>query len=198
MMRRKIEFLKDFAATALCFLCAMVVIKIFDYLTLVSFLRATVHCLITSSFVVLIVFLIHLLLSRISSKAANWTSSIIFGIIVFGEIGLTIYTRESGQLMGKELFIRPISELMQTILATMSIYSVIIITLAVIGGFALLANLARKRWHQRWIMIFVSVLAVISIPYIFFIDNMLSDQLEARNNETSKMWYMVISSLSSD
>ena len=197
-MRRKIEFLKDFAATALCFLCAMVVIKIFDYLTLVSFLRATVHCLITSSFVVLIVFLIHLLLSRISSKAANWTSSIIFGIIVFGEIGLTIYTRESGQLMGKELFIRPISELMQTILATMSIYSVIIITLAVIGGFALLANLARKRWHQRWIMIFVSVLAVISIPYIFFIDNMLSDQLEARNNETSKMWYMVISSLSSD
>lgn len=198
MMKHKIEILRDFAATALCFLCAMVVIKLFDYLTFVSFLRATTHCLITSSFVVVLVFVIHCLLIRISKKAADWTSSIIFGIIVFGEIGLTIYTRESGQLMGKELFIRPISELMQTVLATMSIYSVIIIILAVIGGFALLANLARKRWHQRWIAIFVSVLAVISIPYVFFIDNVLSDQLEARNNETSKMWYMVISSLSSD
>ena len=198
MMKRKIELLKNFAATALCFLCAMVIIKIFDYLTLVSFLRSTAHCLITSSFIVVIVFVIHLLVSLISRKAADWTSSIIFGIIVFGEIGLTIYTRESGQLMGKELFIRPISELMQTILATMSIYTIILIILGVIGGFAQLANRARKRWRGRWIMIFVSVLAVISIPYVFFIDNVISDQLEARNNETSKMWYMAISSMSAN
>ena len=197
-MKHKIELLKNFAATALCFLCAMVVIKIFDYQNYVSFLRATAHCLITSSFIVVIVFVIHLLVSLISRKVADWTSSIIFGIIVFGEIGLTIYTRESGQLMGKELFIRPISELMQTILAMMSIYTIILIILGVIGGFAQLANRARKRWHGRWIMIFVSVLAVISIPYIFFIDNVISDQLEARNNETSKMWYMAISSMSAN
>lgn len=194
------EILKGFFTTAFCFLCAMLVIKIFDFLTFESFLRAATHCLVTSGIIVLIIFVIHSLSRLISNKFADWISSVLFGIIVFGEIGLTIYTHESGQLMGKELFIRPFSEMMQTVLAAMSIFSVIIITLAIIGGFVLLTYFARKRWQKRWMSLSVIALMTISILSILFIDNILDDsgKLEERNNETSKMWFMTISSLSAD
>jgi len=200
MLRNKQQIFPDFSATALCFICTMLAIKLFDFLTFESFLKATAHCLVTSGFVVLIVFVIYFLLSLLSKKAADWTSSILFGIVVFGEIGLTIYTRESGQLMGKELFIRPLFETMQTVLAAMNLLSVILITVAIIGGFAWLAHFARKKLSGKWTTILITALTILSIPSIFFIDNILdgSEQLDAKNHETSKMWYMTLSSINSD
>lgn len=200
MKHNKRELLRSFSVTALCFICTMLAIKLCDFETFEIFLKAAIHCLVTSGFMSLIVFTIYCLLCYFSKKIADWTSSILFGIIVFGEIGLTIYANESGQLMGKELFIRPLAETMQTVMAAMSLFSVITITLAVIGGFALLTFFARRKLQARWTTIFVSTLAFLSIPSIFFIDNVLdnTDNLGARNRETSKMWFMAFSNFSGD
>lgn len=198
-MRNIKSIIASFSAIALCFICAMTCIKII-YFQLFSVLFKTIlHCLVTSGIFICTVFAVYAIFSIFSKKTANWIASVLFGIIVFGEIGLTIYTNESGQLMGQELFLRPLSETIQTVAAAISLFWAIIITIAVIGGFALLAHIARKRLHGKWISFFILTLSIISVPSVFFIDNILdSNNVGAKNRETSKMWYLAMSNINSD
>lgn len=191
------ERLKDFSATAFCFIVVMLFTKIFDIITFASFMTSLLHSLVTSSFIVLLTFVIYLITSLISKKFANIIISLIFGILVVSEIGLTIYAHESGQLMGAELFIRPLSEIMQTVFAAMNVFVVIILIVATIGGFSLLAYFARQRIKASYLSVMILVLMFTSIPAVFFIDDILdkSGDIEARNSETSKIWYMILSNL---
>lgn len=198
-MKYKLQSYSNICATALCFICAMLLIKLIDFKSVDIFFKALLHGLVTSGFMLLAVCAIHFILCLFSEKCANCVSSIILAIIVFGEAGLTIYTNQSGQLMGKELFIRPVSEIMQTIVATTSIFLLILSIIAIIGGFILLTHFARKMLQGKWIVIVVSTIMVLSVPSIFFVDNVLdkSENIEARNHEASKVWFMLRTNLNS-
>lgn len=189
--------LKDFSATAFCFIAIMLVTKIFDFITFESLLKSLCRCLVTSSFIVLLTFVIYLITSLISKKFANGIISLVFGILIVSEIGLTIYTHESGQLMGRELFIRPLSEIMQTIFAAMDVFAVISSTAATIGFFLFLSYFARKEIRTSILSVIILVFMILSIPAVFLIDDILHDSsdIEARNRETSKTWYMILSNL---
>lgn len=198
-MKYKPQSYSNICTTALCFIGAMLLIKLIDFKSFDIFLISLIHCLVTSGFMLMAVVAIHFLLCLYSEKCANWLSSIILAIIVFGEAGLTIYTNQSGQLMGKELFIRPVSEIMQTILATTSVFLLILSIVAVIDGFLLLAHYARKKLQAKWIVVAVTAIMALSVPSIFFIDNILdkSENIEARNHEASKAWFMLRTNLNS-
>ena len=198
-MKYKPQSYSNICTTALCFIGAMLLIKLIDFKSFDIFLISLIHCLVTSGFMLMAVVAIHFLLCLYSEKCANWLSSIILAIIVFGEAGLTIYTNQSGQLLGKELFIRPVSEIMQTILATTSVFLLILSIVAVIDGFLLLAHYARKKLQAKWIVVAVTAIMALSVPSIFFIDNILdkSENIEARNHEASKAWFMLRTNLNS-
>lgn len=196
--KNKSQIIKDFSVTALCFIIIMFIIKFFDLTSIDILTKSLFHCLVTSSFMVLLIFVIHIISSLISIKFANIITSILFGIIILSEVGLSVYTHESGLLMGAELFLRPLSELTQTVLAAMNIVLILLIIVVTIGGFSLLAYIARKKIKNMRISIIVIALSLLSIPSIFVIDNILDDakNIEARNKETSKTWYMLVSSIS--
>ncbi len=118
--------------------------KIFDYSTIDVFLKSEIHCLVTSCFIASVVFIVYILFRFVSVKFANWIVSIIYGTIILSEIGLSVYTHDSGSLMGKELFIRPFSEVLQTISASMNIYFLMIITLAFLCVFSFLTYFLNK------------------------------------------------------
>ena len=80
------ERLKDFSATAFCFIVVMLFTKIFDNITFASFMTSLLHSLVTSSFIVLLTFVIYLITSLISKKFANIIISLIFGILVVNGI----------------------------------------------------------------------------------------------------------------
>lgn len=189
--------LKDFSATAFCFIAIMLVTKIFDFITFESLLKSLCHCLVTSSFIVLLTFVIYLLTSHISRKFANGIISFIFGVLIVSEIGLSIYAHESGQLMGAELFLRPLSEIMQTVLAAMNVFVLISSVVATIGIFSLLSYFARKRVRSSILSASICIFMILSIPSVFFVDDIVNDSgdIEARNSETSKTWYMLLSSI---
>lgn len=188
---------KDFSATAFCFIAIMLITKIFDFISFESLLKSFCHCLVTSSYIVLLTFVIYLITSFFSRKFANSLISFIFGLLIVGEIGLTIYTHESGQLMGAELFLRPLSEIIQTVFAAMSVFVVILSIVATIGIFSLLSYFARKKMRSSLPSAIVLVFMILSIPAVFIVDDILNDSgdIEARNSETSKVWYMLLSSL---
>lgn len=191
-MKYNSQSYKNLCATALCFICTMLIIKIIDFESVETFSKSAAHCLVVSGFIALIVLAIHFLISLFSEKCANWTSSIILAIIMFSEAGLTIYTNHSGQLMSKELFIRPVSEIMQTIIASISLFLLILSVIGAIGGFLLLTHFARKKLQGKWTSIAVTAIIALSVPSIFFIDTILdsSKNIEARNHEVCKVWFM--------
>lgn len=154
---------------ALCFIILMLITKLFDFLDMESFLKAVIHSLATSSFIILAVFVVYYLISILSKKFADCFMSILLGIMIASEIGLTIYSHESGQLMGAELFLRPMSEIIQTVRSSMSLFWVVVAVIAVIVCFSLLTYFARKKIKSSSVSIVVFSLMLLSIPAAFFL-----------------------------
>lgn len=194
-LKNKSQIVRDFSATALCFIIIMLATKLFDFISFNVLLKSLLHSLVTSSFIVLLTFVIYIFISLFSKKTANIFSSILFGTIILSESTLSFYTQESGQLMGAELFIRPLEETTQTVLASISIISVLLLIVVIIGGFSLLSHFVRKKTKGKTSSIIIIILALLSIPSTFFIDNILDNNIEARNDEASKTWYMVLTTL---
>ena len=194
-LKNKSQIVRDFSATALCFIIIMLAIKLFDFISFNVLLKSLLHSLATSSFIVLLTFIIYIFISLFSKKTANIFSSILFGTIILSESTLSFYTQESGQLMGAELFIRPLEETTQTVLASISIISVLLLIVVIIGGFSLLSHFVRKKTKGKTSSIIIIILALLSMPSTFFIDNILDNNIEARNDEASKTWYMVLTTL---
>lgn len=198
-MKKNCNKFCDFSMIALCFIILMLITKLFDFLDMESFLKAVIHSLATSSFIILAVFVVYYLISILSKKFADCFMSILLGIMIASEIGLTIYSHESGQLMGAELFLRPMSEIIQTVRSSMSLFWVVVAVIAVIVCFSLLTYFARKKIKSSSVSIVVFSLMLLSIPAAFFVDDIMdgSDNIQKRNRETSKLWYLLLSSMNS-
>ncbi|MGN0033976.1 MAG: LTA synthase family protein [Candidatus Limimorpha sp.] len=71
--------------------------------------------LVYCCFISFIILVLYLLISLLSDKAASWICSVLLAMLLVTEIGLVMYYRTTGILMGKELFIRPLWETVITI-----------------------------------------------------------------------------------
>ena len=71
--------------------------------------------LIYCGFVSFLVLIIYLMLSFLSVKTASWVCSVLLALLLVAEIGFSMYYHSTGMLMGKELFFRPLWEVIATV-----------------------------------------------------------------------------------
>lgn len=185
-------------AIAFCFICSMLLIKTVGLLLIwhpsgITLFKALVLCTATTGIFSFIVAVIYFLTNIFSRKTAEWLSSILFGIILFGEIGLEIYARQSGQLMGVELFLRPLSELYTTVSAEINPILAALIFISVVFGFSALSICISKTINNKITRTTVVATMAISIPLLFLKDVFVSknDNINDRNVAASKVWYML-------
>lgn len=175
----------------LCFIIALFVVKIIEIVSavhsgaeIIDFVAAVYGNLISCGFVSLVVFMLYLPLSLFSKKTAQWTASVLFGLMLLCEIGLLIYHSSTSLLMGKELIVRPLWETIQTVKSFANVFMIVAVIVLWIG-FAVLLKWVSNKKQNNVIAIIMTVLVLISTP-LFFI-------LEPNHDETTvnKTWYFV-------
>lgn len=175
----------------ICFIIAVFVAKIIEIVAAVSsgtetidFGGAVYGNLISCGFVSLVVFLLYLPLSLFSKKTAQWTASVLFGLLLLSEVGLLVYHSSTGLLMGKELVVRPLWETIQTVKSFANVFMIVAVIVLWIG-FAVLLKYVSNKEQNNVIAIIMTVLMLISTP-LFFI-------LKPNHDETTvnKTWYFV-------
>ncbi len=175
----------------ICFIIAVFVAKIIEIVVAVSsgteiidFGSAIYGNLISCGFVSFVVFLLYLPLSLFSKKTAQWTASVLFGLLLLSEVGLLVYHSSTGLLMGKELIVRPLWETIQTVKSFANVFMIVAVIVMWIG-FAVLLKWVSNKKQNNVIAIIMTVLVLIATP-LFFI-------LEPNHDETTvnKTWYFV-------
>lgn len=113
--------LSAFIGLVICFLLTTIVIRITDCLWTISrgieceqYCSLLVEDLSSIGIQVLVTFILFIVIASFSKKAAIITCSTLFCILSFLEICLSIYTGKTGIVMGRELFLRPIWEIVST------------------------------------------------------------------------------------
>ena len=193
-MKRYLESVKSFWASSICFIIAFFCVKTFELFYAASFsyiaemiLSNTIASL-TISFCIFIIFNIIALFSK---KAALYTSSILFSIIIISEIGLIFYHNTTGLMMGRELIERPLWETVVTVKSVLNFW-LIAATILFIVGFTFVSmrivnrqqttdNRPLEKTSQSQIAFLV--LMIISIP-LFFIINPNQNE-----DAVNKIWY---------
>ena len=180
---------------AICYLVAVFAVKTCELLAnvgSVGCLSGFVYAnLISCGFVAAVVFLFYFLISFFSRKTAVYVSSVLFGVMALTEMGLVIYHATTGILMGKELIIRPLWEMMHTIQNAVSIWMILGVVLLLVAYVALSVWLSKKNIGKLTSSI-VAVVILASIP-LFFIINTNQDKIVA-----NKVFYCVRQCLRSD
>ena len=150
-MNQTAKLLKPYLITVILFILAGVLFKtvetwlFFKYQDAPSFLAIiqsyfniiTAFCLYA-----LIILPFYFLMALLKQKPAQIFASILFSLLTLLEIGLFIYYKQTGVLMGTEIVVRPISETLTTIrnssdIITNSILIVIVVTFFVVLPFFL-------------------------------------------------------------
>lgn len=187
--RRKALY--GYLAIAGCFLVAILLLKVVEFcITDIGIderfqliINALLYNAVVVSWVILAMGLIHWLLSLLSCKASDIVAAIFFGLFLLSEVGLTLYAKHNGYLLGSELMARPLSETLMAIRGAMGIAIPILLTLALLGGFTALAlwraretengergteNGERRhsRFHRSYVVLVVVV--VLALMSVFF------------------------------
>lgn len=194
-MEKFYKFFKQFAVLAICYIVTVYVVKCGELL----FNAGTVECwsgfvygnLISCGFVAAVVFLFYFLISLFSKKTAVYVSSTLFGAMALTELGLSIYYASTGILMGKELIVRPLWEMIHTVRSAISIWMIIGVMVLLVAYIAISVWLSKKNVGKLTSLI-VAVVVLASIP-LFFIINTDQDKIVV-----NKTFYCVRQCIKSD
>ena len=174
-----------------CFIVAVFVAKIIEIVVAVhsgvvinDIIGAIYGNLVSCGFISLVIFTLYLLLTSVSKKIAQWTAAILFGLMLFGEIGLLIYHESTGLLMGNELIVRPLWETIQTVKSFANVFLIVTVIVLLIC-FVVFLKWISNRKKNNVVAVIMAVLMLISTP-LFFI-------LKPNHDETTvnKTWYFV-------
>ncbi len=197
-MKKYLESIKSFSIIIICFIVAVLCVKCFelftsDSLSISHIIEMIYSNLIASLALSFVVFIIFNIISIFSKKAALYTSSVLFSIIIIIEIGLIFYHDTTGLLMGRELIERPLWETVVTVKSVLNFW-LIAATILFIVGFTFVSmrivnrqqttdNRPWDKTDQRQIALLI--LMIFSIP-LFFILNPNQNV-----NSVNKIWYCV-------
>ena len=194
-MEKFYRYFKQFAVLAICYTVAVFIVKTCELLlnigSVVSLSGFVYGNLISCGFVAAVVFLLYFLISLISKKSAVYVSSVLFGAMALTELGLSIYYASTGILMGKELIIRPLWEMVHTVRSAISIWMIIGVAVLFIVYVAMSGWLSKKNVGKLTSFI-VAVVVLVSIP-LFFVINTDQDKIVV-----NKTFYCVRQCLQSD
>ena len=156
------------------FMVAMVVLKVVEYFSLgiaaqngrLVWVNALVYNLIVASWVALGIGVLYYLIRLFSEKLAVAVVSLLFGVLLLSEIGLTLYQVHNGFLLGSELVARPFEEVLLAIKGAMGIVLPMVIILLVLCGFIAIAKWralhpTRATWIVAGLMVLLILLSLI-------------------------------------
>lgn len=178
-MERFYRYFKQFAVLAICYTLAVFVVKTSELLinagTVASLSGFFYGNLTSCGFVAAVVFLFYLIFSIFSKKSAVYVSSVLFGLMVMTEAGLSVYYATTGILMGKELIVRPLWEMIHTVRSAISIWMMMGVVVLLVAYVALSVWLSKKNISKLTSFI-VAVVIIVSIP-LFFIIGIYQDRV---------------------
>lgn len=199
-MRHFFSFIKSYLIISLCFIFVAFIIKSLEIIFAPSFtdissfeiyIRAICVTLISSSFYALCISPIYIIIKLISHKASCWITSILFSILILLEISLTIYTAHNGTLLGSEILVRPLSEMILSVQGAIGLVIPFITIIIVIVGFPIGIFFLLKRNLKVGFYIATIILILLSIPSIFFTKNLNTDNIINNNYITWKTSFFV-------
>ena len=177
---KTIKILKPYLITAILFIAGGYILNTIETFSFCSaHAPASFSTIITSYFNITAVFclysaillLFYLLVGLLNQKIAQIAASVLFSILVLLEIGLFIYSQQTGSLMGRELIIRPISETLVTIRNSSDITIDVILIIAVTTCFIVLPFLLRKvkKFNNlRFLTMGVAIIGIFSVCTLFY------------------------------
>ena len=142
----------------------------------------------------LIILPLYVLIGLLKQKVAQIITSILFSILISLEIGLFIYSKQAGVLMGTELIIRPFSEIWMTIRNSSNITIDIISIIAVCAFFIALPFVLKKtKLLNSSLSLLVSfiIIGVLSVCMVFY----QRDRNQTINNYIESKSYYCFSSI---
>ena len=153
MKNKIIRILKPYLILATLFIVIGFIFNTFEtyffykYQDIVSFstvLQSYFNIITVLSLYSLIILPFYLLVGLLKQKLAQILVSILFSILISLEIGLYMYYKQTGVLMGAELVVRPISEILITIRNSSNIIINLILIFLIFSYFIALPFLLRK------------------------------------------------------
>ena len=131
IINKIIEFLKQYLIAIAIFLALSVLLKIAEtfyfvkwgeIITFSAFFKSFLPLIIANCFYAVLLLPGYVLFNFLNKTLARIFISIIFSWLMLLEAGLTVYLFKTGALMGAELLIRPISEVIATIKTVISLW----------------------------------------------------------------------------
>ncbi|MBR6437893.1 MAG: sulfatase-like hydrolase/transferase [Bacteroidales bacterium] len=173
-MDRLYKYIKQYAVLAVCFIVALFAMKTLEVIltmitgTVTSLSGLVYGNLIPAGFIIGITFLIFFLISLFSKKTALYVSAVLFGIMLLTETGLSIYYATTGILMGKELIIRPLWEMIHTVKSALNIWMIIGVIVFFIAYLFVTVWFSKKNIGKPIVFALILLVAC-SIPLFFTI-----------------------------
>ena len=152
------------------FMVALAVLKVVEYFALgiaaanggQVWVNALVYNLIVASWIALGIGVLYFLIWLLSEKVAVAVASILFGVLLLSEIGLTLYQAHNGFLLGSELVARPFDEVLLAIKGAMGVVLPMVIIVLVLCGFIAIAKWrAGHPTRATWIVAAVMVVLIL-------------------------------------
>lgn len=172
-------YIKSYSILAICYIVAVFAVKLIEtamhFGAVTSFSGIIYGNLISCGLILAVVFIIYFITSFFSKKTALYLSALLLGIMMLTEVGLAIYYYTTGILMGKELIIRPLWEMIHTVKSAINIW--MIIGVVVILILYVIVTLRLSKINLKKSVVFVlTAIVVASIP-LFFVVNTNQDKV---------------------
>lgn len=179
LMETICKYIKNYTILAICFAVAIFLVKFFETamnFEAVSSFSGFVYCnLISCGFMISAVFIVYVLISLFSKKAALYVSAVLLGIMMMTEVGLIIYYQTTGILMGKELILRPLWEMVHTVKSAVNIWMMIGVVVVLVLYVIVSVRLSKKN-IKDFVTYLMMALCLVSIP-LFFVINVNHDKI---------------------
>lgn len=179
LMEKLCRYIKSYTILAICYIVAVFLVKIFEtamnFEALSSFSGFVYGNLISCGFIISAVFVVYFLISLLSKKAALYVSAVLLGIMMLTEVGLIIYYQTTGILMGKELILRPLWEMVHTVKSAVNIWMMIGVVVVLVLYVIVSVRLSKKN-IKDFVTYLMMALCLVSIP-LFFVINVNHDKI---------------------
>ena len=193
-MRKYIESIKPFITLTICFTIVLFCVKSFELFSSESIKAISIAEMIYSNLIAalslsLCIFIIFNIISLFSKKTSFYICSFLFSIIIISEIGLILYHKSTGLLMGTELIERPLWETITTIKSVLNFWMIAAAILFIVGFIFINVKIAKHQNPNTKIPKLIAgiILMIISIPLFFTLKPNQND------NAVNKIWYCIYS-----
>jgi len=192
-MHKALDRFQPYLIVGFVYVAANILLRCIDFFLLAPlfnvavsapiFFRCILNDIIWCGCVFIVFIPLYLLLQNRFQRACIIVPSLIFGILFLIQIILVIYAFVSGNLVNKEIFVRPFYEMYMTIKSYGSILFFLFLCLMVIGAFPLISFFIAKNAGQRLrllslssgVMLFASVF-LINYPFKLYACNTQNDR----------------------